>query len=122
MPHVSGRLRAYPVDQMRCTAALLVMLFAATPVVQAVAVPEAAAPCPMAGGAPVDGPCVTAPCPCDHSAPGTLVRGAIPPATLVRIATTTRPVAARRRLAVPPDATPRAGHPFQVDHPPSSRA
>lgn len=121
MPQVSGSARAYAVDQMRCTAALLVVLFTATPVVQAVAIPETA-PCPMAGGAPDAGPCVTAPCPCDHSAPGALVRGAIPPATLVGIATATRPAAARRRLAVPPDATPRAGHPFQVDHPPSSRA
>lgn len=101
---------------------VLVVILTATPLLQAASVPDAPEPCPMAEAAPMDGPCFTAPCPCDHSTPDALAPAPAAPARMAPGAPDLRRNAAGRVRCVPADGRLRAGHPFPIDHPPSARA
>lgn len=107
---------------MRAIAIALVVVITSTPLLQAATVPDAPAPCPMAAGAAGEAPCLTAPCPCDHSAPGSVVPGALAPAVVGETAIVLRRNDAGRRLAGTGGAGACQGHPFPIDHPPSPRA
>ncbi|MGD9904918.1 MAG: hypothetical protein AB7U83_15745 [Vicinamibacterales bacterium] len=79
-------------------------------------VPE---PCPMAGESESGGPCVVAPCPCDHGRAATLVA---PPSFVMPAAS---------RSTMPPDSASAcrpdslrpltAGFPPPIEHPPTAR-
>lgn len=107
---------------MRLQALVLVVILTTSPLVEAWSLHETAPePCPMAAAMHDDGPCLSAPCPCDHSSQAVVTSQADPTA-LPRTHACTAPLASARACVAPRAGVPARGFPFAVDRPPTSRA
>ena len=102
---------------MRSVALVLVVLLTTSPLAEAYVLREAPEPCPMAAAMPDGAPCVTAPCPCDHSAPAA-VAPQVAPTTLPDTHDCLPPAATARPSLTPQPTRPASGFPFAIDHPP----
>ena len=107
---------------MRFRALLLVVILTTSPLAEAWSLHDAApAPCPMAATMHGDGPCLSAPCPCDHSSQAVVTSQADPtalPGTHVCAA----PLAVARPCVAALTGAPARGFPFPIDRPPTARA
>ena len=107
---------------MRFLALWLVVVFTTSPIADAWSRHRGATePCPMAAAMTGDGPCFTAPCPCDHSSQAVVTSQADPTA-LPRTHACAAPLASVRPCLAPAIGPPARGFPFAVDRPPSRRA
>jgi hypothetical protein len=104
---------------MRFVSLVLALAVGVTPGLVAAGLAKPPEPCPMAGMAATDLPCMTAPCPCNHGAPvAPLPLTAA--ATIPTAVTLVSPLAARVPAAAAP-AVPDDGFPFAIDRPPGAR-
>ena len=107
---------------MRPVALMFVVLITAAPLAHTWTVQDAERePCPMAVSMPDGSSCLTAPCPCDHSAP-IAVAAQLPATTIPRAVTCAAPIASARTRPAATFAAPASGFPFAVDHPPGASA
>ena len=107
---------------MRFRALLVVVILTTSPLAEAWSLHETAPePCPMAAAMHDDGPCVSAPCPCDHSSQAVVTSQADPTA-LPRTHACAAPLASVRPCLAPAIGPPARGFPFAVDRPPTRRA
>jgi hypothetical protein len=108
---------------MRLKALLLVVILTMAPIAEAWSLHETAGePCPMAAALRGDdGPCFSAPCPCDHSSQA-VVTSQGDPTALPRAHVCAVPAASARPAVLPTIAAPARGFPRSIDRPPTSRA
>lgn len=107
---------------MRFLALWLVVIFTTSPIADAWSRDAGATePCPMAAAMAGDGPCFTAPCPCDHSSQAVVTSQADPTA-LPRTHLCAAPTASLRSCVTRAVDPPARGFPFPVDRPPTRRA
>ena len=106
---------------MRWLALTLAVFLTASPLAEAFVDREASEPCPMASLMPDGTTCLTAPCPCDHSAPAAVMSQAAP-TTLPGAVVCAVPAPAPRACLQAQTAPPAPGFPFAIDHPPDNAA
>lgn len=107
---------------MRLKALVLVVVLTTSPLAEAWSLHETSPePCPMAAAMHDDGPCLSAPCPCDHSSQAVVTSQADPTA-LPRTHACTAPLASARPRVAPLAGAPARGFPFPIDRPPTTRA
>lgn len=107
---------------MRLKAFVLVVILTTAPLAEAWSLLETTPePCPMAAAMHGDGPCFSAPCPCDHSSQA-VVTSQSDPTTLPHTQACAAAAAIARPCATPTTAAPARGFPLAVDHPPTRRA